>query len=264
MSRSIGALVVLSVVLASVAACGGGGLPAVSATPGTEPPPASVAATGTLTPSATAGASATDTSASPAPTSTPAEVTAAPDTPSPGPTPPPTEPPTAPPTPASTPEPTPEPPPPTPTPSPTPTPGLSCTGTASQLTTMRRLAAAVPWDVYCGVLPSDWRLLTLATDLGRVANPSVFVQYNRTDGAFFQMVQGDVCMMAGAGCRPIGTRIGQVRVGGRAGLLYRVGSLHMVWVGRPGEYPSWAFNGSEELSEAEFKKILARIREVPE
>jgi hypothetical protein len=146
----------------------------------------------------------------------------------------------------------------TPRPSVTPGTAAGCTGEERHQDFYADVAAAVDWDVYCGVLPDGWYFeagnYQLASG-GRMA-----ATYRGPGGASFELQEGAFCGDA-SGCVPAGQDGGPAAFGDRDATLVVGGDGTLAIVADRGAAVSWLAVG-HGLGETAFKELAAGLLQV--
>jgi hypothetical protein len=165
-------------------------------------------------------------------------------------------------TPSPTPEPTPTPTPePTPTPTPTPSPtspAAGCTATPEQQAYFVNAAIALPYDVYCAVLPAGWILY--ASQFTKPDGGRMWVLYRNNAGEEITLIQGKICADLTT-CLDIYPTIGPAAFDGLTATIRTMGPGLMVAV-NPHSLPGYTlFSG--DLSQAKLTQLAAAVIKVP-
>jgi hypothetical protein len=117
-------------------------------------------------------------------------------------------------------------------------------------------AQAVPWPVYCVVLPTGWSVETgsyALRDGGRLT-----ISYNRrADGARMVLDEGALCPDA-SDCLPIGSDGGTIPFADRDAALIAVSGGGFAAVVDRGVNPSWLLSGTG-IGEVDFRAIAAAL-----
>jgi hypothetical protein len=181
-----------------------------------------------------------------------------------------TFPPTPTPMPTLTPSPTP-----TPTPSPSPTlpptpvvlgspspsyvsttaPASACAGTAANKGFWSQASNALPWSVYCPVLPAGW--VVKSGNYEGTPPGWVTMSFAGPNGATLKLDEGGFCTTGQPSCSPHVATIGPASFGGLAGTLYSTSSGFAVYV-NPGTTLAYSLAGTG-LSQAAFASIAAGL-----
>jgi hypothetical protein len=117
-------------------------------------------------------------------------------------------------------------------------------------------AQAVPWPVYCAVLPTGWSVETgsyFLRDGGRLT-----ISYNRrADGARIVLDEGALCPDA-SDCLPTGSDRGTIPFADREAPLVAVSGGGFAAVVDRGVNPSWLLSGTG-IGEDDFRAIAAAL-----
>jgi len=134
-----------------------------------------------------------------------------------------------------------------------------CSGSLANRDFFSAVAAAVDWDVYCGVLPDGWFVDDPSSYRLREGG-QMTVTYRGPNSARLQLREGAFCADAD-GCVPSGQESGPATFGNRAGTLVVLeGGGYAIVVDR-GAPLSWLAIGAN-LEEAEFRDLAAALRVV--
>ena len=134
----------------------------------------------------------------------------------------------------------------------------TCSGSHDNRTFFEEIAAQVPWDVYCAVLPSGWFVRTGSFSLRD--GGKLEITYSGPQGATFSLKEGSFCTQGGAACAPQDAILGSTAFGDRTGQLVSVGGGFAVYVD-PGGDPSWEADGGG-LDQATFVTLVAALHKV--
>lgn len=160
---------------------------------------------------------------------------------------------------------------PTPAPSDTPTPGPSastpstasaCTGTTDIQGYFADAAVELPFDVYCGSLPSKWYLQSTAFTVPH--GGQLTIQYKRFSGGQLDISEGAFCTSSPAACSPNVGVIGTASFGGLSGSLEKFSAspdVFIIYVA-PGTTNAYSIKGTN-ISQAEFVSLAADMVKVP-
>lgn len=133
-----------------------------------------------------------------------------------------------------------------------------CSGSDQNRAFFADAAVALPWDVYCPVLPDAWFVETGSYRLGD--GGTLRIAYKGPDGARIELREGAICGDPSA-CRPAGQEIGTTAFGDRQGTLIALeGGGHAVVVDA-GAPVSWLAVGAN-LDEATFRDLVAAVHRV--
>jgi hypothetical protein len=139
--------------------------------------------------------------------------------------------------------------------------GLPCSATAENKDFFAAAAGAMPWDVYCAVLPARWRVGggggVYSADHGGMLG----ISYEGPDGGMLSLNEGAYCTTGAADCSPRGAVIGPAAFGDRVGTLYEYKDGYVLYV-NPGTSRAYALIGSG-LDEASFRSIGSALYKVP-
>jgi hypothetical protein len=157
---------------------------------------------------------------------------------------------------------------PTPAPTDTPVPGASptsrasaCTGTADHQAYFSDAAVELPFDVYCGALPTKWYLQSTAFTVP--SGGQLTIQYKRFSGGQLDISEGNFCTGASACSTNVGA-IGTANFGDLSGSLDKFTASPLVFViyVAPGTIGAYTIKGTG-LSQAEFVSLAAAMSKVP-
>lgn len=134
----------------------------------------------------------------------------------------------------------------------------ACSGLPTNRDFFAAAAAALDWDVYCGVFPEGWFVETGSYRLRD--GGQLTIAYRGRNGARLELRQGAFCGDQG-GCVPSGQEQGQAAFGDRQGTLVVLdGGGYAVVVDR-GAPISWLAIGAN-LDEASFRALAAALHRV--
>jgi hypothetical protein len=112
----------------------------------------------------------------------------------------------------------------------------ACSGSASNRTFFEDAAKAVDWTVLCGVLPKGW---FVAQGSYRLANGGKLeISYKGPGGASLTLSEGAWCLDGASGCTPAGAEVGEAVLGPLEGTLYETAEGYAIVVDA-GENPGW-------------------------
>lgn len=117
-------------------------------------------------------------------------------------------------------------------------------------------AQAVPWPVYCVVLPAGWSVENGTWRL-RDGGRLTISYHRRSDGARIVLDEGAICL-TGTGCVPTGADAGSTPFGDRSASVVDTGAGGWVATVDQGLNPSWQLTGSG-LSDADFRALAAAL-----
>jgi hypothetical protein len=113
----------------------------------------------------------------------------------------------------------------------------ACSGSASNRTFFEDAARAVDWTVLCGVLPKGW---FVAQGSYRLANGGrLVISYKGPGGASLTLSEGAYCMTDASACTPSGDDLGGAALGPFDGTLYETADGYAIVV-NAGENPAWS------------------------
>ncbi len=136
-----------------------------------------------------------------------------------------------------------------------------CTGLPANRDFFAAAAAALEWDVYCGVLPDGW-FIQKGSNYRLADGGRMVVIYSGPQGAHLELHEGSFCADDG-GCVPSGRESGPAAFGDRAGTLVVLeGGGYAVVVDR-GASTSWLAIGAN-LDEAAFLALTSALHRVAE
>ncbi len=134
----------------------------------------------------------------------------------------------------------------------------ACSGLPTNRDFFAAAAAALDWDVYCGVFPEGWFVETGSYRLRD--GGQLTIAYRGPNGARLELRQGAFCGDPN-GCVPSGQEQGQAAFGDRQGTLVVLdGGGYAVVVDR-GAPISWLAIGAN-LDEASFRALVAALHRV--
>lgn len=152
----------------------------------------------------------------------------------------------------------------TPVPSPTAGPGATvgpaaaCSGKPAQQQFFEAIAGAVPWDVYCAVLPAGWSVEGGTYHLA--GGGRMEIAYDGPNGARFALEEGDFCTSGASACSPHDQQLGPAGYGDREGNLATLGPGFALYVDA-GAAPMWQATGTG-LDQATFVGLCAALVKV--
>jgi hypothetical protein len=109
----------------------------------------------------------------------------------------------------------------TPAPPPTTPPTSACSGSATNKTWWAIEAKKLPFDVYCGVVPSGW-WFSVANDTYDKGGTMTAVYKGPSSGEF-TIKEGAFCTIGSSACSPHDTYLGSAKFGDLLGGLYSLG-----------------------------------------
>lgn len=134
----------------------------------------------------------------------------------------------------------------------------ACSGLPTNRDFFAAAAAALDWDVYCGVFPEGWFVETGSYRLRD--GGQLMIAYRGPNGARLELREGAFCGDLG-GCVPSGQEQGQAAFGDREGtFLVLDGGGYAVVVDRAASI-SWLAIGAN-LDEASFRALVAALHRV--
>ncbi len=134
----------------------------------------------------------------------------------------------------------------------------ACSGLPTNRDFFAAAAAALDWDVYCGVFPEGWFVETGSYRLRD--GGQLTIAYRGPNGARLELRQGAFCGDPN-GCVPSGQEQGQAAFGDRQGTLVVLdGGGYAIVVDR-GAPISWLAIGAN-LDEASFRALVAALHRV--
>lgn len=112
----------------------------------------------------------------------------------------------------------------------------ACSGTSKNRDFFVQLEELVDWPVLCGVLPKGW---FVAEGSYRLANGGrLIMRYKGPGGAALTLSEGAYCLADADACTPPGADLGQAALGPLGGTLHETTDGFAIVVG-PGENPGW-------------------------
>jgi hypothetical protein len=117
-------------------------------------------------------------------------------------------------------------------------------------------AQAVPWPVYCAVLPTGWSVESGSYRLRDGGRLTIGYQ-RRADGARIVLDEGALCLDA-TGCAPTETVAGTTGFGDRQAEYVTASDGSLAAVVDRGQNPSWLLTGTG-IPPAEFQAIAAAL-----
>ncbi len=148
--------------------------------------------------------------------------------------------------------------------SPAPTGGpnssaVDCSGSPENRSFFAEAAAAVAWDVYCGVLPGGW-FIEAPSNYRLRDGGQMIVNYRGPNRAHLELHEGAFCTDAG-GCVPSGREMGEAAFGDRPGTFVALDDGRFAVVVDRGAAISWLAIG-ENLDEASFRTLAGALHRV--
>lgn len=137
-------------------------------------------------------------------------------------------------------------------------PAAACSGNDDNRSFFANLAAAVPWPVYCAVLPAGW---FVQQGSYRLANGGKLeITYAGPGGARLALSEGAFCT-DGSGCVPAGSDAGSAAFGDREGTLVSLASGGWAIVVDRGAPLSWLLvaTGLDEVGARALGAALALV-----
>lgn len=135
------------------------------------------------------------------------------------------------------------------------TSAADCSGSDQNRSFFADAAAALPWAVYCPVVPDTWFVETGSFRLGD--GGTLRIAYKGPDGARLELREGAICPDPST-CQPSGQEMGPTAFGDRQGTLIALeGGGHAVIVD-PGAPVSWLAIGAN-LDEPTFRGLAAAV-----
>jgi hypothetical protein len=122
-------------------------------------------------------------------------------------------------------------------------------------------AQAVPWPVYCVVLPTGWSVESGTYRL-RDGGRLTIGYHRRADGARIVLDEGALCL-DGSGCAPTETVVGTIGFGDRQAEFLTTIDGSLAAVVDHGQNPSWLLTGTG-MPPAEFQAIAAALHLIDE
>jgi hypothetical protein len=150
---------------------------------------------------------------------------------------------------------------PSPTPSASATPGGpdaaagACSGSSEIRDFFVAIAQAVPWPVYCAVLPAGWSVEGGTYRLA--AGGRMDMSYKTASGGHLELREGHWCTDGASACSQHDTDLGVAPFGAESGELMTLAGGYVLYVD-PGENPSWTATGSG-VDEATFRQLCANL-----
>lgn len=139
-------------------------------------------------------------------------------------------------------------------------PGAACFGKPAQQQFFEAIAGAVPWDVYCAVLPAGWSVeggTWHLADGGRMQ-----ISYKGPAGARFELQEGSFCTAGLSACEPHDQILGSAAFGDRQGGLMTLGpDMGFALYVDPGQEPAWQATGVG-LDQSTFVSLCAALAKV--
>jgi hypothetical protein len=135
----------------------------------------------------------------------------------------------------------------------------ACSGSDANRAFFASAAAAVPWDVYCAVLPKGW-FVESGSRKGGAAGQLV-IAYKTNAGLRLELKQGNFCSGTPAACGPMDSTVGPATYSDRQGQLGALSGNLVLYV-NPGSSPAWQAVGVG-LSESTFRAFCAALVKVP-
>jgi hypothetical protein len=132
----------------------------------------------------------------------------------------------------------------------------ACFGSQDTKGFFSSFAQAVPWPVYCVVLPAGWSVETGSYRL-RDGGRLTIGYHRRADGARIVLDEGALCL-DGTGCAPTGTVSGTIAFADRQAESVTASDGSLAAVVDRGQDPSWLLTGIG-LPAAEFQAIGAAL-----
>ena len=133
-----------------------------------------------------------------------------------------------------------------------------CGGSPDNKSFFATAARAVKWPVYCYVLPSGWFLTgTWAGDPGGL----VSVTYKGPGGVSLELKEGSYCTDDESVCQPKVKELGPTLFGDQMGTLYTLEPGYAVYVNAGTSPPSWAA-ATVTLDETTFVKLVAGLHHI--
>jgi hypothetical protein len=141
---------------------------------------------------------------------------------------------------------------------PTPTAGGTgaCLGSADTRDFFASFAQAVPWPVYCAVLPKGWSVQYGSNYRLKNGGRLTAIYRRRADSARVVLDEGTVCVDTSP-CVPAGTSLGSTPFGDRQADLGSTGTGWAAVVDET-ENPAWLLTGTG-LTEKDFRAIAANL-----
>jgi hypothetical protein len=149
----------------------------------------------------------------------------------------------------------------TPTPAPTAAPtsqAAGCTGTAKNKAFFVDAASALPFAVYCAVLPKGWSIQS-----GTYKSGWLDVAYKTSGGAAIEIAEGAFCITSPAACSTHLSILGAASFGGLSGQLDILDATpsYVVYV-NPGTTHAYVIAG-KGMTQTQFISFAAKMLKVP-
>jgi hypothetical protein len=132
----------------------------------------------------------------------------------------------------------------------------ACYGSQDTKGFFSSFAQAVPWPVYCVVLPAGWSVETGSYRLRDGGRLTIGYQ-RRADGARIVLDEGALCLDT-TGCAPTATVTGTIAFADREAESVTASDSSLAAVVDRGQNPSWLLTGTG-LPAAEFQAIAAAL-----
>jgi len=134
----------------------------------------------------------------------------------------------------------------------------ACTGTAANKAFFVEAAANLPFDVYCGVMPSGWWLESAEYQLP--GGGHLDARYKNAAGAEIDTREGHFCT-APTFCAVMGSPAGSASFGGLSGTLFVVEPYYSIVLPPPTDPRYWIVGHG--MGRAKFLQIAAAFVRVP-
>jgi hypothetical protein len=144
---------------------------------------------------------------------------------------------------------------------PTATPGgpdaaaAVCSGSSDVKDFFVAIAQAVPWHVYCAVLPAGWSVEGGTYRLA--AGGRMEMSYKTASGGHLELREGHWCTDGPSACSPRDADLGPGSFGAETGDVTSSGGGFVLYVD-PGQNPSWTATATG-IDEATFRQLCARL-----
>jgi hypothetical protein len=154
---------------------------------------------------------------------------------------------------------------PTPAPTATPRPFASavastvCTGSATNQQFFADTAKALPWDVYCGVVPSGWYFFS--ANYEQPGGGWLKATYHGPSGAQISISEGAFCVPDAVACAPSAAVVGAASFGDLPGSLVTLSGGGFAIYVAPGTARGYTITGSG-LTQESFVAIAAALARV--